>query len=65
MLLFSGEAEGEGWGVEARGDGEETENWQKVIYRREMLYLNIASHLWQKRGKGEFVKRHVGKSELA
>ena len=30
-----------------------------------MLYLNIASHLWQKRGKGEFVKRHVGKSELA
>lgn len=26
VLLFSGEAEGEGWGVEARGDGEEMEN---------------------------------------
>ena len=48
----------------ARGDGEATENWQKMIYRRGILYLNIASHLWQKRGKGEFVKRHVGKSEL-
>ena len=51
--------------MEASGDGEETENWQKMIYRRGNLYLNIASHLWQKRGKGEFVKRHVGKSELA
>ena len=52
--------------VEANnGDGEETENWQKMIYRRGILYLNIASHLWQKRGKGEFVERHVGKSELA
>ena len=35
MLLFSGEEDGEGWGVvEANGDGEETENWQKMIYRR-------------------------------
>ena len=51
--------------MEASGDGEETENWQKMIYRRGNLYLNIASHLWQKRGKGEFVERHVGKSELA
>ena len=33
--------------------------------KRGFLVLNIASHLWQKRGKGEFVKRHVGKSELA
>ena len=62
MLLFSGEAEGEGWGVEARGDEEAMENWQKQFDVQEG---NIASHLWQKRGKGEFVERHVGKSELA
>ena len=33
--------------------------------KRGFLVLNTTSHLWQKRGKGEFVKRHVGKSELA
>ena len=62
MLFFSGEADGEGWGVEARGDGKATENWQNQYDAQEG---NVASHLWQKRGKGEFVERHVGKSELA
>ena len=33
--------------------------------KRGFLVLNTASHLWQERGKGEFVERHVGKSELA
>ena len=48
--------------MEARGDEEAMENWQKQFDVQEG---NIASHLWQKRGKGEFVERHVGKSELA
>ena len=48
--------------MEARGDEEAMENWQKQFDVQEG---NIASHLWQERGKGEFVKRHVGKSELA